>query len=113
MPSRNAPLDEEAFLPRGGIRPYTAAVRQSFGLSRRAMLCGVVVAAAVALSAGGALAQDRPRKKITLDDLVIEGNIQKPEAFFILPRTNLNFADLERREDLKSRIIKSVEKEPF
>ena len=53
------------------------------------------------------------RKKITLDELVIEGNIQKPEAFFILPRTNLNVADLERREDLKSRIVKSVEKAPF
>jgi hypothetical protein len=53
------------------------------------------------------------RKKITLDDLVIEGNIQKPEAFFILPRTNLNFADLERRGDLKSRILKSTEQAPF
>lgn len=53
------------------------------------------------------------RKRITLDELVIEGNIQKPQAFFILPRTNLNFEDLERREDLKSRIIKSVEKQPF
>jgi hypothetical protein len=47
------------------------------------------------------------------DELVIEGNIQKPEAFFILPRTNLNFEDLERKENLKSRIIKSVEKAPF
>ena len=47
------------------------------------------------LAAATALAQ---RKKITLDDLIIEGNIQKPEAFFILPRTNLNFADLERRD---------------
>ena len=53
------------------------------------------------------------RKKITLDDIVVEGNIQKPEAFFILPRTNLNFNDLDRREDLKSKIVKSVEKEPF
>jgi hypothetical protein len=53
------------------------------------------------------------RKRLTLDELVIEGNIQKPEAFFILPRTNLNFEDLERKENLKSRIIKSVEKAPF
>jgi hypothetical protein len=81
-------------------------------LTRRAAFALALAALAVpALVAGGAWAQER--KKITLDDLVIEGNIQKPEAFFILPRTNLNFADLERREDLKSRIIKSVEKEPF
>jgi len=61
------------------------------------------------LVGGSAIAQ----KKITLDEFVIEGNIQKPEAFFILPRTNLNFEDLERREDLKDRIIKSVETAPF
>ncbi|MDP2345243.1 MAG: hypothetical protein Q8O67_30140 [Deltaproteobacteria bacterium] len=70
----------------------------------------VVVVAGFMVFAGDALAQ---RKKITLDDLVIEGNIQKPEAFFILPRTNLNFADLERREDLKKRVVEAVDSQPF
>lgn len=77
---------------------------------RKLLALLATVVALVGLAAGPAQAQ---RKKITLEDLVIEGNIQKPEAFFILPRTNLNFADLERREDLKVRIIKSVEKAPF
>lgn len=80
-------------------------------MRRRLVLLAVVLA--VVLPTVQVLAQAAPRKKITLDDLVIEGNIQKPEAFFILPRTNLNFADLERREDLKARIIKSVESQPF
>ena len=62
------------------------------------------------LSSGDLHAQ---RKRISLDEIVIEGNIQKPEAFFILPRTSLNFEDLERREDLKQRIIESIEKAPF
>jgi hypothetical protein len=61
----------------------------------------------------GALAAQAQRKKITLDDLVIDGNIQKPAAFFILPRSNLNLADLDRREDLKSRIVEAVESAPF
>jgi hypothetical protein len=52
-------------------------------------------------------------KRITLDELVIEGNIQKPEAFFILPRAALNFDELQRRENLKNRIIESVKKKPF
>ena len=69
-----------------------------------------VVAAVAAVASSSAHAQ---RKKITLDDLIIEGNIQKPEAFFILPRTNLNLADLERREDLKSRIIEAIGEAPF
>ena len=74
------------------------------------VIAGMLFALVAFLSPTQALAQ---RKKITLDELVIEGNIQKPEAFFILPRTNLNLADLQRREDLRSRIIASVEKKPF
>ena len=70
----------------------------------------VLVVLTVGLLATAALAQ---RKKITLDDLVIEGNIQKPEAFFILPRSNLNLGDLERREDLKARIVEAVAESPF
>jgi hypothetical protein len=60
-----------------------------------------------------ASAAQAQRKKITLDDLVIEGNVQKPEAFFILPRSNLNVADLQRREDLKAKIIEAVSHAPF
>jgi|GEM_PF-544443 len=92
--------------------------------SHSSRLCGVVRKrglrlAMATLALGGLLLgigaeqAAAQRKRLTLDELVIEGNIQKPEAFFILPRTNLNFEDLERKEDLKSRIIKSVEKAPF
>lgn len=70
----------------------------------------VVFSVFLLLMASAALAQ---RKKITLDDLVIEGNIQKPEAFFILPRSNLNVADLQRREDLNAKIIEAVSHAPF
>jgi len=103
-------VSEGASLPVTRVRSYAAAVRRRVFLG--ALSVAVVGLTTVGL-AGSALAQEKAHKKITLEDLVIEGNIQKPEAFFILPRTNLNFADLERREDLKSRIIKSVEKEPF
>lgn len=80
-------------------------------MRRRAISVAMVMVAAVAIAASSsAIAQ---RKKITLDDLVIDGNIQKPAAFFILPRSNLNLADLDRREDLKARIIEAVEATPF
>jgi hypothetical protein len=71
----------------------------------------VLMAAACALLLASAASAQR--KKITLDDLVIEGNIQKPEAFFILPRSNLNLADLERHEDLKAKVIEAVSEAPF
>jgi hypothetical protein len=75
----------------------------------RRRLCVALVALLLASVAASA----QQRKRIELDELVIEGVLQKPEAFFILPRTNLNLADLERREDLKARIIQSVEESPF
>lgn len=78
------------------------------GSMRNRVLLVVLVVAAL-----GALTAQAQRKKITLDDLVIDGNIQKPAAFFILPRSNLNLADLDRREDLKSRIVEAVEAAPF
>ncbi len=90
----------------GGYAPPT--MRKLLIVVALGMVGGAVFAALFAPSAAHA-----QRKKITLDDIVVEGNIQKPEAFFILPRTNLNFNDLDRREDLKSKIVKSVEKEPF
>jgi hypothetical protein len=106
-------------LPVAGRRSYHAGTvppprtkRRSFVLAS-GVAVGALLVGALGFVAGAGAAHAQARKKITLDDLVIEGNIQKPEAFFILPRTNLNFADLERREDLKTRIIKSVEKEPF
>lgn len=83
---------------------------RSFVRVSGAMLLAATLVAGASFYAGKAEAQ---RKRITLDELVIEGNIQKPEAFFILPRTNLNFEDLERREDLKARILESIEKAPF
>ena len=77
---------------------------------RQAVSLAFVIVATVLVASSAAVAQ---RKKITLDDLVIDGNIQKPAAFFILPRSNLNLADLDRREDLKARIIEAVEAVPF
>lgn len=85
-------------------------------MTRRTRRGGATLALLSALTLGGlvfAPPAEAQRKTITLDELVIEGNIQKPEAFFILPRTNLNFEDLERREDFKARIVESIEKAPF
>lgn len=114
-----------------GHSPYTARVLANAGwglmlrtllsnftpplprraLGRAALLPpGALLLAAMVLQAPVAGAQ---RKTITLDELVVEGNIQKPEAFFILPRTSLNFDGLDRRADLKSKILESVKAAPF
>ncbi len=43
----------------------------------------------------------------------VEGRIQKPEAFYILQRSELNFDGLEPKKSFVPLIIKSVEKDPF
>ena len=91
-------------------RPATAVRQRGWSMRRGVITVVLLAAVAAAVTSTSAVAQ---RRKITLDDLVIDGNIQKPAAFFILPRSNLNLADLDRREDLKARIIEGFEAAPF
>lgn len=53
------------------------------------------------------------RKVIRLEDTKIEGRIQKPQAFYILQRSNLNFQGLELKQSFVPKIIRSVEQAPF
>ena len=50
---------------------------------------------------------------IRLDEEVIEGRIQKPEAFYILQRSNLNYESLELKRSFIPNILESVKKDPF
>jgi len=82
-------------------RPYTASASETFVKTRGELFMQskiaspkkrtstLVLALAFAFVAGSfsSTASAQERRRITLDELVIEGNIQKPEAFFILPRT--------------------------
>jgi hypothetical protein len=53
------------------------------------------------------------RKVIKLEAITVEGRIQKPQAFYILQRQNLNFDELNRTESFLSKVPKSVEHDPF
>lgn len=72
-------------------------------------------------SAGGpqthAIAQSKDtgkkKKVIRLDALTVEGRIQKPQAFYILQRSNLNFEELNRTESFIPKVEKSVDNDPF
>ena len=55
----------------------------------------------------------RPRRVIRIAETRIEGRIQKPQAFYILQRSNLNFEGLELKNSFVPKIIQSVEKAPF
>ncbi len=53
------------------------------------------------------------RKVIKLEAITVEGRIQKPQAFYILQRQNLNFDELNRTESFLNKVLKSVEHDPL
>ncbi|MBX5483852.1 MAG: hypothetical protein IRZ16_18680 [Myxococcaceae bacterium] len=55
----------------------------------------------------------KKKKVIRLEALTVEGRIQKPQAFYILQRSNLNFEELNRAETFIPKVEKSVDNEPF
>lgn len=64
-------------------------------------------------SKDGSSKEPKKKKVIRLDAITVEGQIQKPQAFYILQRSNLNFDELNKAESFTPQVVKSVEKEPF
>ncbi|HEX8435600.1 hypothetical protein [Archangium sp.] len=55
----------------------------------------------------------KKKKVIRLEAITVEGRIQKPQAFYILQRSNLDFDEINKAESFVPKVVKSVEKEPF
>jgi hypothetical protein len=73
--------------------------------------------ASLLLVSATAFAADAPGKGkgkvLKLDEINVEGKIQKPQAFYILPRSNLNYSALDREESFLPKIKKATQSEPF
>ena len=77
--------------------------------------CITVAAAFVAslsFAVPPAYAQDGPRV-IELDEIDIEGRVQRPNAFYILNRSQLGYEVLDLRTSFVRDIVHSVEDEAF
>ena len=74
-----------------------------------------LAAATMLVSASApAEAQDRRQPKaIDLGEEEIIGRPQKPEAFYILQHTSLNYKRLDVKETFIPDLVKSVEDKPF
>jgi hypothetical protein len=78
------------------------------------VLGALAVASALGLGLPARAAEAKKAKKvIRLEQITVEGRIQKPQAFYILQRSNLNFDELERTESFLPKTVKSVDKDPF
>lgn len=58
-------------------------------------------------------ARGRQPRVIQLDEIRIEGRVQKPNAFYILNRSNLGYEVLDLRTSFVREVIRTVQSEPF
>ncbi|WP_053233616.1 hypothetical protein [Sandaracinus amylolyticus] len=67
---------------------------------------------AEAQARGGGRAARQPRV-IQLDEIRIEGRVQKPNAFYILNRSSIGYEVLDLRTSFTREVVRSVQREPF
>jgi hypothetical protein len=85
-----------------------------------ALACACLMGLAITLlGSDSAAAQDRGAagkrkpKVIQLEEITIEGRVQKPNAFYILNRSNLGYEVLDLRTSFLRDVIRSVQRDPF
>jgi len=87
--------------------------------SRQGLIAKLVLGAGLALAlwvtsaSSSAEAQRRQPRVIQLEEIKIEGRVQKPNAFYILNRAQLGYEVLDLRTSFIREIIRSVRRDPF
>ncbi len=82
--------------------------------------------AAPAAAQGGSAEADKDQPKVKVErgaggkkvykiegEIVIEGKIQKPEAFYVLQKSSINYDWHELKQEFVPKILESVTKSPF
>jgi hypothetical protein len=113
LPALVACLACAALAVPGSARAQDAATKAAMSKEADRASALLKEARTSARAAGTARPAKSGRKVIKLDTLTIEGRIQKPEAFYVLPRSNLAFDELQKTESFVPKIEKSVQKDPF
>jgi len=57
--------------------------------------------------------EDRGSRIIDFGEQIIEGQIEKPEAYYVLRNTNLNYEEAELQESFIPELLRTVEQAPF
>ena len=64
-------------------------------------------------SAQLSLKERKAPKEIQLEEITIEGRVQKPNAFYILNRSNIGYEVMDLRTSFIKKLVGSVKDEPF
>ena len=82
----------------------------------RGLVTIVALTVGLLISVSASAQQQKKRRQprvIQLEEIVIEGRVQKPNAFYILNRSNLGYEVLELRTTFLRDVVRSVQEEPF
>ena len=77
-----------------------------------ALLFGLLVLASPSGAAAQAKAKRAP-KVIELEEIKIEGRVQKPNAFYILNRSSIGYEVMELRTSFVQEVVHAVRRDPF
>jgi hypothetical protein len=84
---------------------------------RNCIWAAAALFAVLANLGSSARAEDKKRarapKVVQLEEIKIEGRVQKPNAFYILNRSNIGYEVLDLRTSFVQEIVRSVRHEPF
>ncbi|NMB76080.1 MAG: hypothetical protein GYA21_13245 [Myxococcales bacterium] len=63
---------------------------------------------------GGVSAKKKELRQVVIQEATrVEGKVHKPEVWYLLPRSNLNFESLNVQRKLSPRIEEETKKAPF
>jgi hypothetical protein len=78
-------------------------------------LCFMFIGLALFFTQTASAQQKRLRtpKVIQLEEITIEGKVQKPNAFYILNRSNIGYEVMDLRTSFINKVVNAVNNEPF
>jgi hypothetical protein len=105
-------------MTRASMSRSPKATKSLVGSSSGALVASLLLGAcAIFVGPGKASAQERaaPQPPVIQleEDIVIEGHVRKPEAFYFLRRTPFGFVIRTLDEDFLDEVVRSVDADPF
>jgi hypothetical protein len=91
-------------------------LREAGGLAMKTLCLACLGVCALLPQMASAQAQAKSKrapKVIQLEEIKIEGRVQKPNAFYILNRSNLGYEVLDLRTSFVRDIVRSVQSDAF
>jgi hypothetical protein len=84
-------------------------------VNRIFFICSIVIGLATIAIQPAHAQQSRRRapKVIQLEEITIEGRVQKPNAFYILNRSNIGYEIMDLRTSFLGKVVSAVNDEPF